>query len=165
LYEPGIYSGPFTTSSAKMKYLDLMSHKNKSVSEYAIRLVKKIGKKEGNKDYVFDLLQIIDFNNNTLTNLYAMRAINEILYKVKYDNRITDVYLKALELSNANYRVAALKGLRYANDEKLKQSLSYLKDDPSKQVQKVFTDFDTPPNKSWSNKFRSHLSSFFKKPY
>ena len=131
--------------AARTRYLTFINSANERVAKEAIAIVRKIGSKEGNQSYLLALLQSIDFQKGSLTNLYAMRAINEMLRTTDYDLRITKVYLKALDNSNYNYRIAALKGLKYANDDQLRQSLAYLKDDPAAEVRKAFEEFNQKP--------------------
>ena len=136
IYEPAISSTTFLTQSVRSKYFDLLDHADERVAKEALNLIEKIGIHKGNEQYISMLHDRIDFDNDNIFNLYYMRAINNILEFAEYDNQLTDTYLKAIDLDN-NYRYAALNGLRHSYDEKLKNSLLYLKDDPVEAIRKI----------------------------
>lgn len=138
LYEHRIISKPFTTKFAKSRYLELLKHEDRKVAEGAIDIISKIGAREGKKEYIAHLLDIINESKGRSLNLKAMRAINEILPYTTYDPQITAIYLKMIENKySSNYQKEALIGLRHCPDSKLKESLSYLKDHTSKDVRKA----------------------------
>ncbi len=126
----------FYSEVAKEKYLALLKHENQKIVENTLKVLQRVGKKEKNGEYINIFLNVIDFESNNINNLDAMRAINYLLPYIEFNDNIVENYKKALENTNSNYRVAALKGLRYSKDENLKKSLLYLKDDPVKDVRK-----------------------------
>jgi len=91
-----------------------------------------------------------------------MKAINEILQNTDYDDRITTKYLQALEIkNNSSYRVATIEGFRHPKDYKLKESLAYLKDDPSKEVREMMEQLYTKPPKTEKYSTRIQMSLFY----
>lgn len=134
--ESGINTRPFYNYAAKRKYTELLSHEKSKVVENSLRVLQKIGKREKKQDYINLFLNVIDFENNSLNNLYAMRAINHMLPALKFDRKIIPYFNEALKSNNYNYRVEALKGFRYCEDDSIKRSLNYLKDDPSEDVRR-----------------------------
>ena len=103
--------------------------------------IKKFNFKQ---NYISLFLNVINFENNSLNNLYAMSAINYMLPALRFQSEIIPYYKKALESTNYNYRVEALRGLRFSQDSKLKLSLNYLKDDPSEEVRREFNNLNKP---------------------
>lgn len=123
----------------KTRCVELINHPNQKVVEKALNVLKQIGLKEEDGKYIALFNATINFENNSLNNLYAMQAINHILPAVTFDDVIVGNYLEALKNANYNYRVAAINGLKYSNDQQLKQSLVYLKDDPAEQVRRAMS--------------------------
>jgi len=142
--ESGINTAPFHSRIAKRRYVELLTHENQKVVEYNMRVLQKIGGQERNQNFIFLFLKVINFENNSIINLYAMRAINYMLPALKFQREIIPYYKKALESSNYNYRVEALRGLRFSQDNDLKFSLNYLKDDPSEDVRREVNNLNKP---------------------
>ena len=154
IYEKNLDSSGFTSEYAKSEYLYLLDHKDEKVVVEVLRIIQKIGTHEKIKEYIPLLYSKIDFDDRRKNNLAFMSAINAILYdhNVEYNPIINEKYLKALKMSNSNYRVAAIKGLRFSRDQDLKDSLSYLKDDPSREVQLILNRGGMFPPKTFSIK-------------
>ncbi|MEM7380348.1 MAG: hypothetical protein AAF361_04025 [Bacteroidota bacterium] len=128
---------PFKSNYFKERCAALLDHSNRKVVENALNVLKRAGLKEADGSYIEIFIDKINFETQNLNNLHAMRAINHILPAVAFNDAIVEKYLEALKISNnRNYRVAAVKGLRYSDDIELKKSLAYLKDDPSEEVRR-----------------------------
>lgn len=142
--ESRINTGPFFSEIAKSRYIELLTHEKHKVVENSLKILQKIGRLERKQNYISLFLNVINFENNSLNNLYAMSAINYMLPVLRFQNEIIPYYKKALESTNYNYRVEALRGFRFSQDSKLKLSLNYLKDDPSEEVRREFNNLNKP---------------------
>ena len=158
--ESGINRRPFYNNSAKKKYYKLLKHEKQKVVENSMKVLQKIGRNEKLQGYIDLFLNVIDFENNSLNNLYAMRAINHMLPALKFDRKIIPYFKEALESNNYNYRVEALKGFRYCEDNSIKRSLNYLKDDPSDEVRREVNNLMKEPERVKESSLMVNLLRF-----
>lgn len=158
--ESGINTSPFYSQKAKNKYYQLIKHEKQKVVENSMRVLQKIGRSEKQQSYINLFLNIIDFEKNSLNNLYAMRAINHMLPALKFDKKIIPYFKEALNSSNYNYRVEALKGFRYYEDNSFKRSLNYLKDDPSEEVRREVINLMKEPERVKKSSLMVNLLRF-----
>jgi len=113
-------------------------------------LVQKAGIISKNERTVEIFLDIYKKSaKKTLIQLDAMRNINRLFDYIPYQSIIEPLYLEALQESNYNYRVAAIRGLRYSDDQKLKDSLKKYQNDPSKDVRFEADRIDTDPREKF----------------
>lgn len=145
--ESGINTRLFYSEIAKKKYYELIKHEKPKVVENSMIVLQRIGRKEHQQSYLNLFLNVIDFENNSLNNLYAMRAINHMLPALEFDRKIIPYFEEALKSNNYNYRVEALKGFRYCDDYRIKRSLNYLKDDPSDEVRREVANLMKEPER------------------
>lgn len=163
-----INTKPFYSKNAKKQYYNLLQHENKKVVEYAIGTVQTIAFQQQDATWIDIILDLINFEIEDTTNLHAMRAINQILPAVKFNERIVNIFKIAIKNPNSNYRCEALKGLRYCEDNNLKKTLAYLVDDPSKEVSNEAKNLHLPPYRiprkpSHFNQLIKKILNIFKK--
>lgn len=126
----------YRTAEMANRFLELAYDPNRTVAGIALRLLRKIGSEQKTTIYINHFLKIIALNPQDISlRIEAMRAINETLYYVPYQNQIEPTYLAALEESNYNYRVAALNGFRHSPNESFKKTLQRrFQEDPQQEV-------------------------------
>lgn len=129
----------YRTPEMIARFLELTYDSNGTIAKDALILLRNIGCTQKTPKYIDHCLKIIAQNPQDVSlRCEAMRAINETLYHVPYQNQIEPIYLAALEESNYNFRAAALNGLRYSPNETFKRTLqTRFREDTEQEVRRA----------------------------
>lgn len=140
---------PFMSTQMTDRYWALVNDNNIEISKNAICIIGKIGHAQKKEDYINLLLDLISRNTkNAPLVVEGMNAINAILPSIPYPFQIESFYLAILNDDHYQSSVAALKGLRFSPNKKLKNLLWLkYKDDRTNSVSNAAKDLLNVPRK------------------